>query len=330
MSNTTSRPEDMALAIGAKKLHEGRQFMYDAAKRYHDSFKDPKTGFFKSEYLEKRSCPVCLKDNERVIFNADGGVYVKCNECGMGYLNPVFTDDSLTKFYTGNNTVQSEVVENESDFYKKIYMKGLEALTPHTKRGAILDVGCSAGGFLDIAKSNGWDTWGVELNEAEIAYTKKKGHKAFNQMLESIEFPIKFNAITLWDVFEHIKDGHKYLKLMKRLLAPDGVIFIQVPNFHALAARVLQEKCKMFDGLEHVNLYSPVTLKVIAEKNDFEIVSMSTVISEIPIVNNYLNYEDAYLGDIPHGGKVINLIDEKLLHENYLGYKIQAVLKNGG
>lgn len=322
-----SRPEDMALAIGAKKLHEGRQFMYDAAKKYHDSFKDEKTGFFKKEYLESRYCPVCSKNDYRKVFSADGGVYVKCNICEMGYLNPVFTDKALGTFYGGNNTIQSEVVENESDFYKRIYTKGLDAISSQVNPGTILDIGCSTGVFLDLAKTGGWKTYGVELNMAEVAYAIKKGHKAYNQMLEDIEFPEKFDAITLWDVFEHIKDGKKYLQMMKNLLKPNGVVFIQVPNFGALAARILQEKCKMFDGLEHVNIYSPRTLPKIAQDNGFRVSSLITVISEIPVVNNFVNYEDAYLGEAPHGGKVLGLIDEETLHRNLLGYKIQAVLK---
>ncbi len=175
---------------------------------------------------------------------------MKCNHCQMCHLNPVFTDDSLTKFYNGNNTAQSEAVQNESGFYNRIYSKGLNAIKKFISSGAILDIGCSTGYFFDLAEGDGWKTWGVELNKAEICAALKKGYQVFNEHLEKVHFSEKFNAISLWDVFEHIKDGNKYLRLMKNLLAPIGVLFLQVPNFQSLASRALQEKCNMFDGLE--------------------------------------------------------------------------------
>ncbi len=59
--NIVARSEDMALAIGAKKLHEGRQLMNEATKKYHDAFKDSASGYFRSEFLENRNCPACTK-----------------------------------------------------------------------------------------------------------------------------------------------------------------------------------------------------------------------------------------------------------------------------
>jgi 2-polyprenyl-3-methyl-5-hydroxy-6-metoxy-1,4-benzoquinol methylase len=320
------RPEDMALEVSAKKVHEGRQFMYDQAKAYHDIFRDKNSGLCKEEFLEKRVCPTCNEPKHTSIFIKDGGTYVKCNACGMCFLNPVFTDEALVKFYSGNNTVQSEVVANESSFYRRIYGKGLASISRFVSGGEIFDIGCSSGFFLDIAKESMWSTVGVELNKAEAAIAQKK-HKVYNAPIESLKFDKHFDAITLWDVFEHIKDGSKVLRILKSHLSGHGVIFLQTPNVDALAARVLQEKCKMFDGIEHVNIYSSKTIELIAKRNEFTVLHMETVISEIPVVANYLEYQDPYLGTAVHGGKILSLIDEESLHRNLLGYKLQVVLK---
>src|SRR5687768_16996821 len=132
------RNEDMALAVGAKALHEGRQFMYSEAERYHNTFKDPATGLFRKELLEERACPVCGKDNFLPLFIKGGGSYVKCKSCHMCYLNPVFTDEALADFYQNNNTIQSAVVKNESDFYRRIYGKGLDTVEKLASKGRIL------------------------------------------------------------------------------------------------------------------------------------------------------------------------------------------------
>lgn len=326
--NISDVPVDMALAVGAKKLHEGRQFMYEQEKKYNSQFTDPVTGLYRAEFLEERVCPVCGFEKYRDLFIRGGGRYVACQRCGMVYLNPVFTDKALADFYFGYSTTQSDVISNESEFYRRIYSKGLATLTKYTVTGKIMDIGCSSGFFLDIAKNNGWDTIGVELNKAEAAVAQTK-HKVYNASIHSLELDTKCDVVTMWDVFEHIKDGNQtLLTIFTKYLRKGGIVFLQVPNANALAARILQEKCKMFDGIEHVNIYNPDTIALIAKNNGLELLHLETVISEIPIIANYLDYQDPYLGEANHNGKILDLIDEKTLHVHLLGYKMQVVLRS--
>jgi len=89
----------------------------------------------------------------------------------------------------------------------------------------------------------------------------------------------------------------------------------------------LQEHCNMFDGLEHVNLYGEKTITLLAHGCGLEIASMKTVISEIGVINNYLNYEDPYKGGTRNNSYIPNVINEQELHDKLLGYKLQIVLK---
>jgi len=318
---------DMALTVGAKKLHEGRQFMYEQAKKYNSQFIDSVSGYCKDEFLENRDCPVCGCSEHINLFTKGGGRYVACKNCGMIFLNPVFTDKALENFYFNNSTTQSEVVINESDFYERIYNKGLASLSKYITHGTVMDVGCSSGFFLDVAKTQGWKTVGVELNNKEAKLAQKK-HKVYNTSIHKLELKEKCDVITMWDVFEHIKDGNNSLQMLsQKYLNKGGVIFLQVPNSKSLAARVLHEKCNMFDGIEHVNLYDPNTISLIAEKNGLNVLQIETVISEIPIIDNYLDYQDPYFGETKHSRKILGLIDEKTLHDNLLGYKMQVILR---
>lgn len=142
-------------------------------------------------------------------------------------------------------------------------------------------------------------------------------------LLEKIDFDIKFDVITMWDVFEHIIDGEFYLNYMKTLLSDNGVIFLQIPSSDSLAAKILQKHCNMYDGLEHVNLYGVETIKKLADKCNLEIMSLKTVIG---VINNFLNYENPYLGNTTNKDFIPNLIDEKKIHETLQGYKLQVIL----
>lgn len=311
-----------------KELHEKRMKMWNSSISNHSKYIDETTGLFSSEFTENRACPVCESSNESEIFRKEGGKYVKCQDCDMVYINPVFKDFALKDYYEQNHSIQSEIVETDiDDFYINIYTKGILSIkSVNNSASNILDVGCSSGVFLDIAKNNDFSTFGVELNKSEYKFAQKKGHTVYNDLLENITFDNKFDVITMWDVFEHLKDGKFYLNLMKILLRENGLIFLQIPSSDSLAAKILQDKCNMFDGLEHVNLYGVDTIKKLANSCNLEVLDIKTVISEIGVINNYLNYEDPYLGNTKNKTTIPNIIDEDALHNNLKGYKIQVVL----
>ena len=311
-----------------KELHEKRMKMWDESILNHKKYIDPETGIFLDKYTEKRFCPVCNSKNELEIFYKEGGRYVKCLDCTMVYLNPVFKDFAIKDYYESNHSEQSEVVESDSDnFYVNIYNNGLDDINNNSpKISKILDIGCSSGSFLDLAKKREIKTYGVELNQTEYQFAKEKGHIVHNELLENISFKEKFDVVTLWDVFEHLIDGEFYLNEIKKVLSEDGIIFLQIPSSDSLASKILREQCNMYDGLEHVNLYGVKTIKMLANKCGLKVLSLKTVISEIGVINNYLNYEDPYLGSTTNKEFIPNLINESDIHESLQGYKLQVIL----
>tara|TARA_B100000768_G_scaffold172847_1_gene181490 strand:- start:564 stop:1544 length:981 start_codon:yes stop_codon:yes gene_type:complete len=315
---------NLNLKISAKRLHAGRKFMYNEIEKTHKKYLS-KSGEYKQRFLESRNCPLCLKSLKNYLFQKRGGHYVRCNNCGLVHLDPVFKDKELNTYYKNLHNAQSKVVKNENDFYRRIYSRGLELIHIFKRKGSILDVGCSSGFFLDIAKEKKWQTFGIELNKKESKIAKKK-HSVFEHNLELLKNK-KFDVITMWDVIEHIKDGNKCLQEMKKKLNKNGLVFFQTPNINSLAARVMQSKCNVFDGIEHVNLYDFNTMKLLAHRNNFKILKFESVISEIPVVSNYLDYQDPYTGNMMFTKDILGVINEKNLHKNLLGYKMQVVLK---
>jgi len=310
----------------AKSLHKKREFSYKKMESYNHLI-DPKTNGLYPVFSKKRVCPVCKSNNYKKLFNRRGGIYVKCNSCSMVYTNPVFKPENLKKYYEDLDTGIGEIIENEKDFYREMYELGLNTIEKFKKGGNILEIGCSTGFFLDIVKERNWITYGIEYSKINSEICRKKGHKVYTNSLEDLRFDIKFDVIVFWDCFEHIPDGEKYLELVKKNLRENGLVFMMIPNSDSLATKIMREKCRMFD-LEHVNLFNPKTIKMLVEKCGFEIVEMKSVLSEIAVLNNYLNYEDPYLGNTIYKKKLLNIIDEKLIYENLLGYKLQILLKN--
>jgi 2-polyprenyl-3-methyl-5-hydroxy-6-metoxy-1,4-benzoquinol methylase len=311
--------------LDAKILHQNRKAMFNEADSYRQSFIDPTTGLIDSKYVESRACPVCGADDHRIIFKKNGGVYVACNLCSMIFLNPVFKDEYLVKYYQNNNSNQALAHESESEFYRRIYGAGLELIAAVKAEGSILDIGCSGGFFLDVAQESKYLTHGIELNKIEVQIARSKGHVVWDKPFDQIKSEKIFDIITLWDVFEHIKDGVDYLKDLRSRLGKYGIVFLQIPSADALAARVMREKCNMFDGLEHVNLYSLSTITKTATDAGYKVLAVSSVIDELKPVLNFLGYEDPYNGSF-NARDDFNFLTPDLIQQKLLGYKLQIVL----
>jgi 2-polyprenyl-3-methyl-5-hydroxy-6-metoxy-1,4-benzoquinol methylase len=306
--------------------HHNRKKSYDKIKDYHKQYIDEKTGLVFENKTIKRKCPVCTADNFRTLFHKSGGTYVKCNECTMVYLNRILNPEELTNYYIHLDTGQGDNVEREADFYREIYGLGLQKISKFGNMGNLLDIGCSTGFFLDMVKHDGWNTFGIELGEEEGQRAIDKGHTIYRQLINKLNTDEKYDAITMWDVFEHIPDGKSTLNAISSFLNPNGVLFMQIPNSGSIATRIMQDESHMFDGIEHVNLYNPETIKLIVQNNGFEILSLETVISELAVLKNYLNYEDPYFGK-EKGADFLGLLDGNEVNRNLLGYKIQILLR---
>ncbi len=311
----------------ANQLHEKRKKSYQLVDDYHKKFIDVNTGRLYANLKVDRSCPVCNSNSATFFLNKSASSYFKCNDCSMVYLNPIMSPDATVDYYTNLNTGQGEIVSSDSKFYREIYSMGLESIEKLKKHGELLDIGCSTGFFLDIAKERGWNTSGLELGIEEASVAENKGHTIHKHSIDNLDSGKLFDAITMWDVLEHIPDGIDQLIKIKDHLNHKGILFFQIPNSDSLAAKVLRKECRMFDGLEHTNLYNPSTVRQIAATCGFIVKDMRSVISEIAVLNNYLDYSDPYFGNSKYDDKVLGLLDDNFIHSNLIGYKLQVTLE---
>src|SRR6476620_10886016 len=87
----------------------------------------------------------------------------------------------------------------------RAYLRFLESQLP--QRGRLLDVGCATGTFAAVAHDAGWTVTGLEASTWAIARARERcpGAKFVVGLLEEVDFPPgSFDAVTLWDVMEHV------------------------------------------------------------------------------------------------------------------------------
>src|SRR6185503_15298168 len=103
----------------------------------------------------------------------------------------------------------------ESDYAKVRFERELKLFREFCRRGAVLDIGCGAGGFLFQLKQRwpgeyqilGTDVSGAPLDHAESRGVPVRRGDFFAQDFGGQNF----DAITLWAVAEHLAEPQRFL-----------------------------------------------------------------------------------------------------------------------
>ena len=158
----------------------------------------------------------------------------RCEACGFAQPDRI---PALPRFfermYDQRWSPEWVAQEFDSTYKDLIFRRILETLgdrvrsTPRT----LLDVGCHAGRFLQLAGEAGWRAEGTEINERTAAHAAARTgvpvHRLSAERLP--ELGRQFNAVTLTDVLEHIPEPVTLLSIVRRVVADGGWVAIKVP-----------------------------------------------------------------------------------------------------
>lgn len=199
------------------------------------------------------------------------GQIVKCIRCGLVYVNP---QEDLVRFTKGYEQVVDEEYLKTDKYRKILSQNHLRTIQKHKSGGKILDVGCFAGFFLELAKNAGWDTYGIEPSLWAKKVAEKRKIKIIGKDIEKITLNADyFDAVTLWDVIEHLQNPHRTISKIHSSLKKGGIIAMGTPNIESLFAQVLGSNCPFLVRM-HVILYSPKTLALFLKIHGFEVVGI--------------------------------------------------------
>jgi len=184
---------------------------------------------------------------------------VECLNCGLVYLNPRPTQNSMGLFYPDNYHEQ-----RNSDSFKFRYTIQCEYLSPLTDHN-VLDIGCARGDFLAFLKNKypNISTVGLDYFSTKVDYDFID---FYNLKLPDSNFSsFSFDLITAWAVFEHLHDPGAHFEEVYRILKDRGKFVFLVTNSESLYG-----KCAYTEDIpRHTFHFSEKTLKNYANKYNF-------------------------------------------------------------
>jgi SAM-dependent methyltransferase len=184
-------------------------------------------------------CDLCSKDDAALLVVKNGFHVVRCRGCTLVYVNPRPRVAALAAQYE-TDSFYGHQVERANDESWRPQAQARVALINrlHPARGALLDVGCSAGWFLSVARDAGWQVSGLDVSAPAVAYCRSRGFDARVATLDNHGLPPgRFDVITMFDCIEHMPSPMVALRAVRALLAPGGVVMITTPNVEGLFPR---------------------------------------------------------------------------------------------
>lgn len=236
--------------------------------------------------MEKiEQCPVCNSiRNKPFLLCMDHTVsretfqIVECESCGFKYTNPRPESQNLGKYYKSEeyvshtNTKKGFINSTYQTVRKYTLLKKLQLISKFCKTGNILDIGCGTGEFLGTCKKAKWTTLGIEPDPdaRKMAIQNHdldvKGEEYLKELNDQ-----SFDIITMWHVLEHVPHLNERIQELKRLIKPNGVIIIAVPNCDSLDAKIYKENWAAYDVPRHLYHFTPKDIDSIFRKFDMKV-----------------------------------------------------------
>lgn len=235
------------------------------------------------------NCPVC--DSPKISFRNKAGdcehpkeplhwSLFGCDDCSVGFLNPQPTWQELIPYYPPDYLCYNTHVDDEDAVAEEAKRQGEHRHIPIPVGKRLLDVGCGGGSFLQVLKKLGVDVKGVEPGESAAAAARDAGLDVFTGTLEEYiaqhGTDEKFDVITCSHVLMATPTPAQTLDCMRQLLAPNGYIWVAVPNAECESARVLGWRWHSAYFPRNFIQFTPKTLSKAGEVAGLEIRRQST------------------------------------------------------
>ncbi|GHC05676.1 class I SAM-dependent methyltransferase [Thermomonas carbonis] len=190
--------------------------------------------------------------------DADGRLF-RCPECALGQRHPIPSEQALIAMYreTSDEEMAYPYEDNAAWSLARALLRGRFA---HHTGVAVLDIGCHTGAFLAGLPAE-WNRHGIESARGPMNIAREQhGVILIGERIETIEqgWAGKFDAVTMFDVVEHLPDPSAGLAAAARLLKPGGTLMISSSDLDAWTWRWL--------GSGHWYLQTPQHLSVISKK----------------------------------------------------------------
>lgn len=194
---------------------------------------------------------------------------VLCLDCGLLSTNPRMNQESYARFYADDYRPLYEGAEDEP---KLSYPRGLvesrklmDFIKPHlpSRPGLAMELGANMGATLSLFQQAGWEARGADYGRAHIeAGRELSGVRGLEvggvERLQ--QMGVTADLFILQHVLEHFLDLPGQLGVIRSLIKPDGLIYVEVPGLYDWVAGNCSGDVLGYLQNAHTYHFTPATL----------------------------------------------------------------------
>jgi SAM-dependent methyltransferase len=249
------------------------------------------------------ACPACGAHEPRGARVPGGRPALRCGACRL-----VWTDGA-----------RPDGVEQGADrpFLRRRAHELLEAVERIQGRpGRLLDVGCGVGVELEVARDRGWQGTGLELDAAALRIARSSGLTVVDIPLADARLASSsFDCATLNHTLGRLTPLRPVLAELRRLLRPDGLLFVSVPNLGAWPHRIGAHRLGLAFADGHRLFFTPATLERLLRDAGFKPMGLTTP--------RWIDFRGGPASAYPAPFRAVNALVERLR----LGLEIFALVR---
>jgi SAM-dependent methyltransferase len=170
---------------------------------------------------------------------------VRCRDCGLCFSRPIYRSWLSGSFYDRLYSAEGSVTTLPDDARLQQLVAGgfretdkdatqvLQKLRAHPlpERPTLLEIGSSWGYFLHQAREMGFAVTGVEIGTRRREFGRQRLGLDIVGDLGELPAGRRYDVVYTAHVLEHFTDLRGVFPRLAALLADDGILFIEVPNF---------------------------------------------------------------------------------------------------
>ena len=228
-------------------------------------------------------CPACGGPGRSRRYKVEHFDLYRCELCGTEFLYA--SEDRPRAEATYWDAYKFEIYADDAvrDDYANRYEQILGRVESEVGPiRSLVDIGCGIGNFLLWAQERGVEAVGVDVDHDAIATARERGLDARHvDDLDALRSAGGVDAVTLWDVIEHVDDPLDMLETARSLLRPGGVVIMETPDVRfparpfVIAVRKVAEPIRWSDMLyysDHQTYFSARGLSTLLGRAGFDVI----------------------------------------------------------
>ncbi len=245
-------------------------------------------------------CPVCGQNNFSKILSCKDYVALgnmfdiqSCINCTLVFTSPRPGVNEIepyykSEMYISHASTKKGLIYILYDLVRNFSIKQkISLIKRNNTNGKLMDLGCGLGSFLKgVVDDKTFDAIGVDISDDAVKYVKKTFNlDIINESQLDDLANYSFDIITQWHVLEHVHLLNNRMKQLHNLLAPNGTMYIAVPNSNSWDAKHYKQYWDGFDVPRHLYHFNQKSFGMLMQNHGFKIIKTHAMWFDAPYIS---------------------------------------------